>query len=235
MPHPDRRRAACWHGRGTLMAKARYCTYMHTRNDTGKPFYIGKGSEDRAYRSSATQRSEHWMRVANKHGHTVHILAVWQTESEAFDHERFLIACMRECGHILVNKAEGGQGSSGFRVFGRRSPRRGVANSAEHRRRISESNKGRTSPRKGVRLSDKTKLAMSRARRGTRLTDDHKAKLGKPVICVETGDEFQTAQLALGWLRSRFGILATTSSPISKSCLGVRFKGYGFTWKFKEQ
>lgn len=43
------------------------------------------------------------------------ILGRWNTEQEAFDHEIFLIDTIKKMGIPLVNIAEGGLGSTGFR------------------------------------------------------------------------------------------------------------------------
>lgn len=90
-----------------------HVTYAHYKPD-GTMFYIGKGSVKRAY--SRAGRNVVWRRTVEKHGgFSVEILARWQTEQEAFDHEIFLIDTIKEMGVPLVNIAQGGLGSSGFR------------------------------------------------------------------------------------------------------------------------
>lgn len=93
-----------------------FYTYMHTRNDTGKPFYIGKGRWKRAWDHRRSKRGAHWSSIVKKHGYTVHILAYWQTEREAFDHERLLIESFRSIGYRLANKTDGGEGTSGYKL-----------------------------------------------------------------------------------------------------------------------
>ena len=90
-----------------------FYTYCHARESDGKVFYIGKGHGNRAF--SKNGRNSWWHSVVNKHGLTTEILAEWQTEEEAFAHEKFLIACFRGMSAPLVNIANGGQGSSGFK------------------------------------------------------------------------------------------------------------------------
>lgn len=88
-------------------------TYIHQRADDQKVFYVGKGS---AIRSRATNgRNQHWRAVVAKHGYTITMCGIWETEAEAFEHERFLIACFRDMGAPLVNKTDGGDGISGHR------------------------------------------------------------------------------------------------------------------------
>lgn len=88
-----------------------FYTYSHTRNDTGAVFYVGKGKDRRAY--SKSDRNKHWQNIVAKHGHTVHIASRWSTETEAFEHEKFLIACFKDMGAALCNITDGGEGSSG--------------------------------------------------------------------------------------------------------------------------
>lgn len=97
------------------MATVPYYTYMHTRNDTGRPFYIGKGTGHRAWDDRPHKRGSHWTNVVKKCGHRVHILARWGTEEEANQHEILLIAAMRDMGVPLVNKTNGGEGTSGYK------------------------------------------------------------------------------------------------------------------------
>lgn len=87
----------------------KHYTYFHTRNDTGMVFYVGKGQNNRAHDLG---RNPHWNHVASKCGHTVHIAAKWETEKEAFEHEKFLILCFKGLGHKLTNMTEGGDGGN---------------------------------------------------------------------------------------------------------------------------
>ena len=86
-----------------------FYTYMHVKADTGQPFYIGKGKGKRAWAKHG--RNIHWHRTAAKHGVHVEILSRWELEADALEHERLLIACMKE---RLVNLSDGGEGSSGY-------------------------------------------------------------------------------------------------------------------------
>lgn len=94
------------------MAGQEFYTYAHYRANETTPFYIGKGSGQRAYATSG--RSEYWNRVVKKHGLRVEILAWWDVESDAFEHERFLISCFRDMGVKLCNMTDGGDGTSGL-------------------------------------------------------------------------------------------------------------------------
>jgi len=91
-----------------------FCTYAHY-TPQGRLFYIGKGSNElRAYQF--TGRNNYWRKIVSKYGEPdVQILANWNTEEEAFDHERLLISCFRDLGHQLANLTDGGDGTSGYK------------------------------------------------------------------------------------------------------------------------
>jgi hypothetical protein len=90
-----------------------YYTYSHSAPN-GKVFYIGKGKGDRAY--SFNDRSHDWKRaIKQNNGVSVKILAYWNTEKEAFEHEEFLIACFNDLSYALVNKTKGGKGFYGYK------------------------------------------------------------------------------------------------------------------------
>jgi len=90
-----------------------FYTYAHYKPD-GSIFYIGKGSVRRAY--SAAGRNTRWQRTVKKYGEfKIELLAQWSLEQDAFDHEIFLIDTFKKLGYDLVNIAEGGKGSKGFR------------------------------------------------------------------------------------------------------------------------
>lgn len=103
---------ALCHNVGT-MAKSFY-TYLHRRNDTGEVFYVGKGTRQRS--RVRCGRNSHWQHVANKYGFTVEIVAKWNSELDAFEHEIFLIDTFRSLGAPLVNKSLGGEGAAGVVV-----------------------------------------------------------------------------------------------------------------------
>ena len=88
-----------------------FYTYAHY-TPNGKVFYIGKGVDSRAY--SFSDRSHAWKRaVKDNKGVKIEILAHWNTEQEAFEHEKVLIDCFVDMKHPLVNKTKGGKGAYG--------------------------------------------------------------------------------------------------------------------------
>ena len=90
-----------------------FYTYAHYK-PTGGIFYIGKGTGKRAH--SLVGRNPHWKQIVKKYGNPyVKILANWDTEQEAFDHEKLLISCFRKMGINLANITNGGDGNFGFK------------------------------------------------------------------------------------------------------------------------
>lgn len=88
--------------------------YAHVRLDTGKIFYIGKGTDKRS--TSKNSRNAFWHNIVNKSGgFKTEILAYWKTEQEAFEHEKLLIHCFKKMGYVLANLTDGGEGSSGYK------------------------------------------------------------------------------------------------------------------------
>lgn len=88
-----------------------FYTYAHYKPQGGL-FYIGKGKGYRAYDISG--RNTYWKRVVQKHGKpNVEILAYWDTEQEALDHEVLLISCFKDMKFKLTNLTDGGEGTSG--------------------------------------------------------------------------------------------------------------------------
>jgi hypothetical protein len=96
-----------------LFKETMFYTYAHYKPDNSV-FYIGKGCGRRAW--SNKDRNPHWKNIVAKHGeHKVEILARWNTEQEAFEHEIFLIDTFRSMGKTLANIANGGEGPTGMR------------------------------------------------------------------------------------------------------------------------
>jgi hypothetical protein len=76
-------------------------------------------------------RNNYWNKIVAKYGKpTVQVLAEWKTEAEAFDHEKFLIACLRVMGYELANLTDGGDGTSGYKQ------------TLEHKQKLRESRLG---------------------------------------------------------------------------------------------
>lgn len=90
-----------------------FYTYAHYKPQGGL-FYIGKGSGARAFQKNG--RNAYWNRVVAKYGNPhVEILARWDSEKEAMNHEVLLISCFKDMGYKLTNMSAGGDGCSGYK------------------------------------------------------------------------------------------------------------------------
>lgn len=109
------------------------------------PFYVGKGGNDNGKRSrKISTRSAEFMAVYDQGGCTVEIVDEFILESEAHAHEMELIEKYgrREFGGMLVNKTDGGEGTSGH------------IHSAETKARLSAAHRGKiVSPETRAKLS----------------------------------------------------------------------------------
>lgn len=129
------------------MATAGFCVYEHIRLDTGRVFYVGKGSGDRPFRSSS--RNQHWQRIVAKAGFAVRIIFRTECEELALFAEEELIAKHRLIGTPLANLTAGGEGVSGFHrkqtpaeIELRRIALTGQKRTPEQRERIAAAKKG---------------------------------------------------------------------------------------------
>jgi hypothetical protein len=149
--------------------------YIHAKPD-GTPFYVGKGREERAKRLDASHHNKHHSRIVHKYGkENISIGFIpCSSEQNAFDLEIGIIKCLRRSGVVLANITSGGEGVSGPKskehieklaasLRGRVGTFKGRNHSEETRAKISRINKGRVSPRKGVKLTV-TQVQAMRAR-----------------------------------------------------------------------
>ena len=134
-----------------------FYTYAHYKTGTGEIFYIGKGKGKR-YLSKTGRKNPHWHSIVNKYGFTSEILANWDTEEEAFEHEKLLIACFKDMGFKLSNLTNGGDGCAGL-VF-----------TETHKQKLKIARQGKT-PMKGKKHSEETRMKMSESakRRGEKV------------------------------------------------------------------
>lgn len=89
-----------------------YYTYTYAKLD-GTVFYVGKGKGRRAFSSS--DRPRYFLEHALEQGGiVVRIVRRFETEAEAFEHEKELIRSYREQGVFLLNRTDGGRGNNGY-------------------------------------------------------------------------------------------------------------------------
>lgn len=127
--------------------------YLRSKGSTiapkGTPYYIGKGSNGRAY---GTHR---YVKVPDKSN--VVLLEQNLTENKAFEIEKFLIAYhgRKDLGTgVLLNRTDGGEGPSG------------CIRSEEYRKRMSESRSGEKNPNYGNTASEETRRKKSESMKG---------------------------------------------------------------------
>lgn len=220
--------------------------YCHKRPSDGEIFYVGKGCANRATRSDS--RNNYWHNIVEKHGgFDVEIVAENLTEAEALRFEVTLIKGLRNSGASLCNLTDGGEGMSGFKhskeardrmkITNRGKAKSGHKLSEEHRQKLRMAKLGKKQSvehaqasaraRVGRTVSDETRQKISLALTGKPISEEHKRKLMKPVICLTTGEEFESVSAAcLKYSLHR--------QNIAKCCNGRLKKTGGLSWKYKE-
>jgi hypothetical protein len=140
-----------------------FYTYAHYKPNGGL-FYIGKGQRRRS--RDMYERNSHWKNIVNKYGKpSVELLAKWETEQEAFEHEKFLISCFRDMGIVLANKTDGGDGTSGFKF------------NDEQKKRLADAHLGQVAWNKGL------KGVTTAWNKGQEATENQKIAVSKMLTC----------------------------------------------------
>ena len=130
-----------------------FYVYMHVNLKNSEPFYVGKGSNKRAY--SHSRRSKMWKYTVNKYGgFGVVFLGKFLSEIESFELEKHWIDKIgrRDKGNgTLINFTDGGPG-----FFG-------LIKSKDHVSKISKNRIGVSPPNKGVPMSQEQKDKISKS------------------------------------------------------------------------
>lgn len=199
-----------------------FYTYAHYTLDTKELFYIGKGKEKRAYLSF--NRNRWWHNKVKKHGgFTVEILATWDTEQEALNHEKFLIDCFDGLELQLTNIQKSlGKEKAGKKFSQETRQKMSVSGlkrwnnySIEEKQikieHLNRSNKNKT---------EQHRLNLSKAKKGKKIPNQWKA-----VICKTTDIVYPSATEAA---------LKTDSnlSSIIKCCRGKLKKTNGLVFAY---
>lgn len=86
----------------------KYYVYAHFRKGDNRPFYIGKGSENRLNQTG--NRSEFWKRIVRKNGYEAKIIIDKLSEQESFELEILSISLFKLLGFCEANFSLGGDG-----------------------------------------------------------------------------------------------------------------------------
>jgi hypothetical protein len=158
---------------------SKFCVYIHARPD-GSPFYVGKGTLERA-RKLVRRNNPYHNNIVSKYGRDRIIVQVVRSnleERDAFALEVSLIAKLKESGNRLCNMTAGGEGQS--------NP------SEETRRRMSEAQSRRT-------YSEAIRARMRLGQLGRKHLDEVKAKIGArhrgKVLSESTKEKLRAANL----------------------------------------
>lgn len=92
----------------------KHYVYIHFTKDELKPFYIGKGINNRINKTNS--RNKWWRSIVAKHGFVSDILKYFNTNEEALAYEIEMIKFFRDENIKLVNITAGGEGSSGVKA-----------------------------------------------------------------------------------------------------------------------
>lgn len=110
--------------------------YVHTRLNSGLPFYVGKGSGKRI--SDTKQRNKHWQNVVNRDGGFNSFKIVENIDDElAYLAEIETIDKYKKIGYKLVNRTNGGEGQFGNRV------NLNIPKSKSHKQKLRNANLGK--------------------------------------------------------------------------------------------
>ena len=201
-----------------------FYVYQHLRLDNNKPFYIGKGCKDRAWRKKRNNIG--WNNIANKIGFKVEILKYFDDENQAIEYEHQLINTYREQKIELVNQTKHSSGGTKWSYtdeiknkqskgqMGTKRPK-----TKEWCEKISKANKGRSilwANKIGDALRGKPKNYLNKH---------------KPIIQYDPQNnlinEYQSAQDA-------GRCLGKSGNSIADCASGRQKTAYGFKWKYKQ-
>ena len=211
-----------------------FYVYLHKRKSDGSVFYVGKGCGKRA--TSRVSRSTYWNSIVSKHGLTVEVAFTGLQEWYAFELEAELIlkyGSPRRFGGKLANHNYGGYG-------GESSNHRLAERTPEYRKKISDGLKAWYSENQSATLGTKHKPLHSQkisiAKKGKKLGGDN--PFAREIICVNTGQEFDSIVDASQWVKDTLGTNTTRRSiaiNIGKVLRGEFKQHLGFTWKYKKE
>lgn len=157
-----------------------FYTYIW-RDGNGVPFYVGKGTDNRAQNVKA--RSREFKEVYALGGCFVEIVDYFMHESQVHANEVELIARYgrRDMGGLLVNKTDGGEGARGWQPSAETREKIGAASrgkklSSDHRAAIGKSLLG-NARRSGIPHAGEVRAKISQALFGMPKSYETRAKM----------------------------------------------------------
>lgn len=216
------------------LAPDRFYVYVHSRLNTGEPFYVGKGFGRRA--CAHDSRSPHWKNIVAKDGgRYVNVIAENMDEDFAFFVEMEAIDKYRRAGVVLVNRTDGGDGPTGLKhseasklkmrakrmsdeaKAKMRAAKLGKKYSAEHRKNMSISMKANKYVRKHPDMTGFKHSAESRAKMSAGMKGRVSANKGKPMLA-----HVRAALVEAQSRRTNFAHSDETKKKISAGNKGVK-------------
>jgi len=202
----------------------KYYVYHWVRKDLNEPFYVGKGTGNRAAHKKSNKG---WKNITSKIECFWYILKYFEEEEQAYLYEHELIETYKKLGYKIVNQTEYSKGGSTWSytndVKQRQSENRkgkGIGiRSKEWRENISKANKGRKitwAKKIGEALKGKSKNYIGHHK------IIHQYDLQNNLI-----NEYQSAQEA-GRCLNRSG------NQIADCAAGRQKTAYGYIWKYKD-
>jgi len=201
----------------------KYYVYHWIRKDINEPFYVGKGTGNRAGHKKSNKG---WKNITSKVECFWEILKYFDNEQKAYLYEHTLIEEYKKLGYKIINQTEYSKGGGTW------------AYTDEVKQRQSENRKGKgLGPR-----SEEWKQNISKANKGRDITWSSKigdALRGKPKNYLghhkpifqynlqgNLLNEYQSAQEA-----GRH--LGKSGNQIADCAAGRQKTAYGFIWKYK--
>lgn len=105
---------------------------------------------------------------------------------------------------------------------------KGIKRTQEFKDNVSKFHKGRTSPTKGLRFSEETKIKISNGVKNSYTPEKYKSKYNKPINQFTKDGIFIKC-----WNSSWDAMISTKISHINDCCNGKRNTAGGYIWKYK--
>lgn len=171
-----------------------FYVYKHVRLDNNKTFYVGKGINYRAY--DKCNRNIYWKRITNKYPYKVIIVKSNLTEKEAYSIENQMTLLFKRYGRAETNLntdygigGRMGRSDESYKIMGQNlsenrnrsykgenNPMYGKTFSEEHKKKISDGNKGKLL---GIKKSDEHRKNISIGLTGRKLSPEQCERLSK--------------------------------------------------------